>query len=543
METLSLFLGTRAGEAVGGRHRAVAARSASRPARRPRRPTTCPSSGGGLLRRLLLRPVGAARRRRWRCSALLAARDLLGDGRLMGGALLPAPADRQRPVADLHRGLAPGRARQRHRGAAVPRGARRARPRCCSAAPSAPSTCCCSPRSRWPASRPTSRCAGWCASVPLRVWGAVGYALLPPVLGAVATGRLGTAVARRAAAAAGARRCCARFGPDGAAGELAGRAGRPACCSRSMAAFVPMAWAWSRRLLAGRLALGDRADRPRAAPARGPSSLVPPVLLLPWLPALVAEPQLLLLEAGLPGPGLSEPDLDGLDLLLLHPGGPGLPPLVARRRAGARRAGRPAAAGRRRLVLLGWLVALARPGRRAGAEPDDGHRADAGDAGARLARAARAASPAPGWCVAAVAGAAGARARVAGASFGWRQPGRAGRAGAGRRRAGAHRRLVGRRPAPATRWSGGTRCCCRRSSPPRAPSRTGRAPWCCGSRRTAGCPTRCCAPTGPRTGDAELSPAARRRHRAGRRRRRPRLRPRRRRGRPAGARTACGSCC
>ena len=31
-------------------------------------------------------------------------------------------------------------------------------------------------------------------SVPLRVWGAVTYALLPPVLGAVATGRLGTSV-------------------------------------------------------------------------------------------------------------------------------------------------------------------------------------------------------------------------------------------------------------------------------------------------------------------------------------------------------------
>ena len=87
--------------------------------------------------------------------------------------------------------------------------------------------------------------------------------------------------------------------------------------------------------------------------------LVPPLLLLPWLPAVLDRPQLTLLEAGLPGPGLSQPDLDGLDLLLLHPGGRGSPPLALLAGLGARRAGRGLApvelvASCRRCCWAGW---------------------------------------------------------------------------------------------------------------------------------------------------------------------------------------------
>ena len=54
-------------------------------------------------------------------------------------------------------------------------------------------------------------------------------------------------------------------------------------------------------------------DRRRALLSRAAVVvLVPPLLLLPWLPAVLDQPQLMLLEAGLPGPGLSQPDLDGL---------------------------------------------------------------------------------------------------------------------------------------------------------------------------------------------------------------------------------------
>ncbi len=73
--------------------------------------------------------------------------------------------------------------------------------------------------------------------------------------------------------------------------------------------------------------------------------LVPAVLLLPWLPAVVADPQLLLLEAGLPGPGLSDVAPDAVWALLLRAGGPGMPPLVLTVPAPARGARRAAPAG------------------------------------------------------------------------------------------------------------------------------------------------------------------------------------------------------
>ena len=75
------------------------------------------------------------------------------------------------------------------------------------------------------------------ASVPLRVWGAVTYALLPSVLGAVATGRLGTSVVAGAAAPTAV-----------AAGRALGVDGEPASWRAAwaagllvavMAAFVP----------------------------------------------------------------------------------------------------------------------------------------------------------------------------------------------------------------------------------------------------------------------------------------------------------------
>ena len=83
------------------------------------------------------------------------------------------------------------------------------------------------------------------------------------------------------------------------------------------------------------------------------------------------------------------------------------------------------------------------------------------------------------------------------------------RPGRGRRRSSP--RPGGAGPVRATRWSDGTRCCCRPSWPRRAPSRTGRAPWCCGPGRTAWCPTRCCVPTARAPG----TPSWRRRPDAG----------------------------
>jgi hypothetical protein len=148
---------------------------------------------------------------------------------------------------------------------------------------------------------------------------------------------------------------------------------------------------------------------------------VPPVLLLPWLPAVVADPQLLLLESGLAGRALTAPDLAATSVLLLRPGGPGLPPpLLAAALLLVALVGllRP---DRRRAVLAGWLVALV------------------GLAGAVLVSRVTVTAPGsqgavPAWpgpallvagaglVLAATAGAQGVRTRVASRSFGWRQP-------------------------------------------------------------------------------------------------------------------------
>ena len=370
-------------------------------------------------------------------------------------------------MADLHVHLAPGRARQRHLGAALPRGAGRAgraparqrrargRPRAARrrpagrhhgvprAAPAGARRCRCGSGAR-SATRCCRRC--WAPSPP------AGWAP-----------RCWPCCCRRSCS-----RWCARFGLDG----------RPpswrACWGAGLlvavtAAFVPMAWALATVAVLVVAATGaSQLDRRRVAASAGPLvvALVPPVLLLPWLPALVAQPQLLLLEAGLPGPGLSEPGPRRPGRAAAAPRWPGAAAAGAGGRSGAGRArrvccGRPAAGS---CCSAGWWRSAAWPARSGCPGPPS--------------RSAPWSSPVPAWpgplvlvagaalVTAAVAGAAGARARVAGSSFGWRQPTALAGARAGRGDAGPHRRLVGLDRCRRTRWSDGTRCCCRPSSPP-----------------------------------------------------------------------------
>jgi hypothetical protein len=248
----------------------------------------------------------------------------------------------------------------------------------------------------------------------LRVWGAATYALLPPLLGAVAAGRLGTPVAavllpllERAIVAA------FRAEPGARGWRAAWTAG---LLLAVVTAFTPILWGAAAICLATACAVRGAFVAKAAA-----ILVVPPLLLLPWLPALVRQPSTLVLEAGLPGPGLAEGRLDGLDLLLLHPGGLGLPPLVV---AGGLLLAALAALlrrDRRRPVLVGWGVALV-----GFASALALSRVEVTAATQQLAVSAW---PGPlslvaggGLIVAAAAGAAGARGRVAASSFGWRQP-------------------------------------------------------------------------------------------------------------------------
>ncbi len=423
METAALVAGTSTGDVAGGRHRGRRRSGASGTAAPATGPTSeededLPSWGTSLLRRLVLRPsvgvvVAAV------LVTLLAARGLLGDGRLMGGALLPAPdtaTDLWRsyvtawhPVGIGSDAIAPPYLAVLAALATVLGSPERAVDLVLlGAVPLAAAT-------GYLAARRLVR------SVPVRVWAAATYALLPPTLGAIAAGRLGTAVLAVLLPLVGlavTRALALDTRGDGAERGGRGRATAAGVLLLGVAtAFVPLVAVLG--LATGLVALlvvrGSGLLRLAAL------VLAPLVLLLPWLPALVADPQLLLLEAGLPGPGLSDAAPDPVTVLLLQAGGPGATPLLltvplllVALAALLRPVGR-------RPVVTGWLLALIGlaaalvQGRLEVTAPTLETAVPAWPGPALLLAGA-------GLVVAAAAGAEGARGRVAGSSFGWRQP-------------------------------------------------------------------------------------------------------------------------
>ncbi|MCW2622996.1 MAG: family 2 glycosyl transferase, partial [Frankiales bacterium] len=168
----------------------------------------------------------------------------------------------------------------------------------------------------------------------LRVWTALTWALLPVATGAVATGRLDAAVGQIALpplVVAGARllsRDPAEAGWRHAWGLGLGLA--------VVAAFAPLMWALASGVLVlgGLVGLGLRGGlRPRGAFRRLLASVIVAsssfALLLPWSAHVLRHPDLALAGPGrlVADPALADPRLPGLDLLLLSPGGAGLPVL------------------------------------------------------------------------------------------------------------------------------------------------------------------------------------------------------------------------
>src|SRR5262249_22491128 len=119
------------------------------------------------------------------------------------------------------------------------------------------------------------------------------------------------------------------------------------------AAFVPLVW-----VIAVVAALTFVAVRPAMWRNLAIVAAVPPVLLLPWSAQLASNPSALLLEVGLQPPGLTTTDLPARSLLLLSPGGPGLPPVWVT--AGIAFAALVALlfSRRRALMMAGWGLAL-----------------------------------------------------------------------------------------------------------------------------------------------------------------------------------------
>ncbi|WP_030333657.1 glycosyltransferase family 2 protein [Streptomyces sp. NRRL B-1381] len=242
----------------------------------------------------------------------------------------------------------------------------------------------------------------------LRAWASVAYAFLPAATGALATGRLGTAVllvllpliARAGVAAHGLRL-------DGAAGE---RGSWRATWAYALLltvtmAFTPIVWP-----LAVVLGLGVLVLRRRDITAYGlrfVAAVGTPVLVLaPWSLSLLTSPSALLTEAGL---DLGTGGASGLDLLGISPGGPG------------------AAGGVLLLgIVLAALAALLREDRQSAVRTAWAV-AIVGFLFAAVANGSTWAGPATlvygtALIAAALVGADGARIRVAEQSFGWRQP-------------------------------------------------------------------------------------------------------------------------
>src|SRR5690349_12669137 len=187
-----------------------------------------------------------------------------------------------------------------------------------------------------------------------RIWIAASYALLPVATGAVAAGRIGTVVA---------------FVLLPLIGVLVGRVltGNPRTATRAAwgaglltgvtAAFVPLVWPVA-VIAAVAAAAAWSWLGPRTVINAWIVALVPGVLLIPWTFHLVTSPSAFFGEAGLVRPGLAAAHLRPDSLLLLSPGGPGLPPVWVT--AGLVLPAFAALLIRRRstLVYAGWGVAL-----------------------------------------------------------------------------------------------------------------------------------------------------------------------------------------
>lgn len=250
----------------------------------------------------------------------------------------------------------------------------------------------------------------------LRAWASVAYAFLPAATGALAAGRLGTAVLAillplMARAAVG----CAGLQLGDAALDRGARPGWRATWALALmltftTAFTSITWLIALVLaaatLAWRLATG-RGNLLVPHLLRFAALLVTPmVLLAPWSLTLLSHPGRMLHEVGLP---YGTKSASGMDLLLLSPGGPKgsggllLVGLVLAALAATLRD------SRRKAVLAAWAVAAV------GllfAVVENGH-AWAGPATLVYGLALLAA---------AAVGAEGANERIAASGFGWRQP-------------------------------------------------------------------------------------------------------------------------
>jgi len=176
--------------------------------------------------------------------------------------------------------------------------------------------------------------AGWAAyftlrgavtSRAIRVWAGVAYALLPAITGAVSSGRLGTMLA--AILLPFTIRSFVRISRERGTFRRAAGTG---LLLAALTAAVPALWLVA-VVAAGVVVIRAWAvQRATAAPVTRRMALAiisPLVLLAPWSLHVLAHPSLFLLEPGITSASLNDPGITPLDILLLHPGGPGMTPI------------------------------------------------------------------------------------------------------------------------------------------------------------------------------------------------------------------------
>jgi GT2 family glycosyltransferase len=190
-----------------------------------------------------------------------------------------------------------------------------------------------------------------------RIWLAASYALLPVAMGTVATGRIGTAVAFVLLPLIGIAVGRMLTAPRRRARRAAWAAGLLVAVA---AAFVPLVWPIAILGAVGLVAawiLKPRLGRATAVNA-AIVAVVPAAVLVPWTFRLFASPSAFFLEAGIQRPGLASAGLRPESLLLLSPGGPGLPPAWVTAGLVLPAFGALLARRRLQLVYAGWAVAF-----------------------------------------------------------------------------------------------------------------------------------------------------------------------------------------
>jgi len=193
------------------------------------------------------------------------------------------------------------------------------------------------------------------AATAARLLLAASYALLPVATGAVAAGRLGTAVAYAILPLIALSAARVLIAPPRQARRAAWATGLLVAVA---AAFAPLVWVFG-AVFAIIVVAARRWLWPVSLVNAAIVVVTPVLVLFPWSLHLLASPSAFLTEAGIQPAGLTTSGLGPAALMLLSPGGPGLPPIWVTVGIGLAVIGALLPNGRTELTVVGWCVAVA----------------------------------------------------------------------------------------------------------------------------------------------------------------------------------------